>query len=70
MLESDPQAPDWPHSPVPESAVWARRCRAQFLLIDPALDAGEASAMAMDMSTEARWRRMDPEAAVDWLYAS
>ena len=61
-------APQWPASPVPDTAEWAARCLARLLSLDPELARDEAVVIADDMSTRRHWRHMLPETAAEILF--
>ena len=62
-------SPDWPGTPVPNTAQWAGRCYDRLMANDPLLDPSEAGPLAHDMSTRPHWRSMEPERAADSLFA-
>jgi hypothetical protein len=58
----------WPGTPEPRTAVWAERCGAELLRMDQYISEEDARLLALDMSTEASWRRHEPDVAARLLF--
>ena len=52
-------------SPSDIEAMWMHRCAARLLEIEPRLAGDDADLIASDLRSEARFRRLEPEAAAD-----
>jgi hypothetical protein len=56
------------HVPVEECVEWLARCMGRLVALHPDCSLEDGRRIAMGIWADERWRRMDPEQAVDLLF--